>query len=91
MVLEDGEDVVVASDDPEVELGRVEDRLLTPSAVEDRERILALRRVERIERDAADLLLLVPGPGDKQALEADERVEERHAEHTQQHHRAERQ
>jgi hypothetical protein len=58
VVLDDGEDVVVAGYDPEVELGRVEDRLLLARAVEDRERVLALRRVERIEGDAGDLVPL---------------------------------
>ena len=65
MILDDGEDVVVAGHDPEVELGRVEDRLLLARAVEDRVGVLALIGVERVEGDAGDLALLVAGPGNE--------------------------
>ena len=51
MVLEHGEHVVVTRDDPEAERGREEDGLLATRQREHVERVLALLRRRRVERD----------------------------------------
>jgi hypothetical protein len=89
VILEHGEHVLVPGHDPEVERGRVEDRLLLSGAPEHAEGIFALSRVERVEGDCFDLGLLVASPRHEQALEPDERVEQGDAEHAEQHHRPE--
>jgi hypothetical protein len=51
VVLEHGEDVVVACHDPQVQRGRIEDRLLAPREREDVEGVLPLLGCRRVEVD----------------------------------------